>query len=94
MSAIRENFVRSRIYDVLKDTVGVKMPQSTLKIQVNLGIGSASAITDAELETGLSQLKNKGRIDFKVDDDDDNIRLWWITTAGLIYLGLHPAAAQ
>lgn len=79
-SPVRRMFVREAVKEVLRQCPRHWLLESTLMQQVNLTLAPAAAPT--EVAEALTALKDKGKCDFKVDEDDHDIKRWQITKAG------------
>ena len=75
--ALRRKFVREAVLEVLRQCRGYFLPEATLMQQVNFTL--APAAVPSEIKTALKELRDKGRADWKADDDDIESRSWRIS---------------
>jgi len=74
-------FLRDAVLRVLSQTHGFWMLEITILQQVNLTLRPSTAPT--ELAAALEKLLAKGKVDYQIDEDDQQIRRWQITEVGL-----------
>jgi hypothetical protein len=72
-------FVREAVKEVLRQCRGHWLLEGTLMQQVNLTLSPAAA--PSEITEALAALKSKGKADWRVDDDDHEIKRWQTTEA-------------
>lgn len=76
--------IKKSILEILRLTEGHPLPATTLKKE--LGIRERRTIGDNEFSDALIQLRNKGLVDYEIDDLTCD-RKYTITYEGKSYLG-------
>lgn len=77
-----QKLVIKAILDILYQCSGYPLAENALFMQVNMEL-DAMAVSTADLKTHLNHCKDKGWIDYQVDEMDQTDK-WFITPRGKV----------